>query len=84
MLCEQKEATLTVAPPIARATLAPTPTMHRVRICVPYDGAYAEPMLAPMAMSVKIRYAGRRPYKLTKGVTTNGVTPPKSVYVVVR
>lgn len=25
------------------------------------------------------RYAGRLPYKLTKGVTTNGVTPPKSV-----
>jgi hypothetical protein len=53
-MIHKKVSLLTVAPPMARATLAPIPTMHLVRICVPYDGAYAEPMLAPIAISVKI------------------------------
>jgi hypothetical protein len=41
-----------VAPPIARATLAPTPTKMRETISEPYVAAYADPMLLAMAMTV--------------------------------
>lgn len=42
---------------MAKATLAPIPTMHRQRITVAYDGEYAEPILPAMAINVKIYLA---------------------------
>ncbi len=52
---------LTVAPPMARATLAPTPTKHLDTICRAYVDANPEPMLAAMAIRVK-SYQAERPY----------------------